>query len=96
MQEIFHCPKAKNKPTQKEEGFSYFVLYRCIIPWTISTDGFPLKNEIWSGSCLDGESGAAFTLSLLCSLLLCVVGDASEDFLASSSSFTNQKLAIIN
>lgn len=31
------------------------------MPWTISTDGFPLKKEIWSGSCLEGESGVALT-----------------------------------
>ena len=35
------------------------------MPWMISTDGFPLKNEIWSGSCLEGESGAAPVASLL-------------------------------
>lgn len=28
------------------------------MPWTISTEGFPLKKEIWSGSCLEGDSGA--------------------------------------
>ncbi len=32
-----------------------------MMPWTISTDGFPLKNEIWSGSCLEGESGVTLT-----------------------------------
>lgn len=37
---------------------THLVLYRCIIPWMISTEGFPLKKEMWSGSCLEGESGA--------------------------------------
>lgn len=49
------------------------------MPWTISTEGLPLKKEIWSGSCLDGDSGAGFTASL-CSLLLCAETGAAEDF----------------
>ena len=28
------------------------------MPWTISTEGLPLKKEIWSGNCFEGESGA--------------------------------------
>lgn len=31
----------------------------------ISTEGFPLKKEMWSGSCLEGESGAVPAASLL-------------------------------
>lgn len=44
---------------------THLVLYRCMIPWMISTEGFPLKKEMWSGSCLEGESGAAPVASLL-------------------------------
>lgn len=35
------------------------------MPWMISTEGFPLKKEIWSGSCLEGDSGAASVTKLL-------------------------------
>lgn len=80
---------------------SYFVLYRCIMPWTISTEGFPLKKEIWSGSCFEGESGAASRSLLWSSCLFLSSADAaSEDFLPSMaafvSSFTNQSFHIIN
>ena len=67
---------------KRKQCFSHLVLNRCIILWTVSTERFPLKKEIWSGSCLDGESGAAFTPSLLWPLLLGAMRDASEDFLS--------------
>lgn len=46
-------------------GGTHLVLYRCMMPWMISTEGLPLKKEMWSGSCLEGESGAAPVASLL-------------------------------
>lgn len=36
----------------------------------ISTEGFPLKKEMWSGSCLEGESGAVAAASLLSSVFM--------------------------
>lgn len=58
------------------------------MPWTISTEGLPLKKEIWSGSCLDGESGAVFTESF-CFLLLCADREVAEDFFSSIGSLNS-------
>lgn len=59
---------SSREPLKQQVNLSHvthLVLYRCIMPWTISTEGFPLKKEMWSGSCLEGESGAAHVASLL-------------------------------
>lgn len=57
--------KQKSTVTNLKSRGTYLVLYRCITPWMISTEGFPLKKEMWSGSCLEGESGAEPAASLL-------------------------------